>query len=562
MSSQRIGAAGAPRDRSVGAPGAGLRRAAAAGAIALALLAVLHYRRDDRLRRDAEQFMHRFGLDARRPLDAQSMLLEPSGDLACDVAADAALRDAGKNPPSAGAGSSEQLNAAQELMLDAIARRPGSVQHLLLLGQIAHARGKLAGGPAPPFSRVRSGRPDLWAKPLRVAAAAAPGADAVWEALGSSSLASWSGLTEEQRSEVPAVLERAFANPDFVLREFSRAVAVLGSSQTVRLLPEIAKPLRVALLAVLRGGDVRTAGLLLPRADKAERKQRSEELRKIEERRRLGDLDGMRAGCLMWMSEHRIEDFGDPRGRAQVARLLDLWPDDRIGDWSTDPRADLIGFFLDHSVGEGGEVRPEAIARAVAALTGVPTPVRARAKLLTGEITAAEDLAGADVTGSAGWSSFFVSLARFHRSRGSYLEARLALERLAPEAREECDAALERREIARAMKDKDELDAVRRSIVLRAPSDLQPWWSNGTALSLCLDPEQAAGGWLDIELVADAPAFAAFGWDGGRLGSLVVEKTGAVSIPLSGLVGRRIFWVRTLAGGPVRPSATRLRARR
>jgi hypothetical protein len=307
---------------------------------------------------------------------------------------------------------------------------------------------------------------------------------------------------------------------------------------------------------------VRTAGLLLPRADKAEKKQRAEELRKIEERRRLGDVDGMRAGCLMWMSEHRIEDFGDPLGRAQVARLLELWPDDRIGDWNSDPRADLIGFFLDHPVDDAGEVRPEAIARAVAGLTGVPAPVRARTKLLTGEITAAEDLAGSDATGSSAWSGFFVSLARFHRSRGSHLEARLALERLAPEAREECEAALERREIARALKDKDELDAVRRAIVLKAPSDLQPWWSNGTALSLCLDPEQAARGSLDIELAGDAPAVVAFGWDGGRLGSLVVEKTGSVSMPLSGLTGRRIFWVRTLAGGPVRPNATRLRVGR
>jgi hypothetical protein len=130
---------------------------------------------------------------------------------------------------------------------------------------------------------------------------------------------------------------------------------------------------------------------------------------------------------------------------------------------------------------------------------------------------------------------------------------------VSPLSRDECEVALERREIARALGDRDAQEAARRSPALRPPSDLEAAWTAESTLSLCVDPETSAQGRLEVELAAEAPAFVAFGWDGGRLGSLVVASGRTLSVPLTGISGRRTFWLRALAGGPVRPVATRVR---
>ncbi|MEP6801188.1 MAG: hypothetical protein ABJC07_04580 [Acidobacteriota bacterium] len=537
----------------------GLRRTLAAAALVLAGIAVAHDLFDARLEHQAEQFMRRFGLDARRPLDLQSMQLEPAGDLAADVALDGALRDleadTGGGSSRSSARSASQLAAAQDLMLDAVARRPGSVHHLLLLGEAAHAEQDLAEKTEPASPETSLVRIALWARPLRIAAVAAPGADATWEALAASYLASWNDLAAEDRSDASAALPRAFRNPDFVTREFPRAVAVLRPEEAVRLLPDAARPLRAALRASVSGGDVATAGLLAARADRSERKQRSADLLEIEARGALGDIESMRYLCQIWADHHGIQDFDDPPGRAQVARLLDLWPAELVGDWNLDRRGELVTFFFEKNA---PEAKPEAIARAVAALSGAPAVVRARAKLLVGQLEDAETIAAAEPSsGSLEWTPYFVALAKFQRSRGRALEARRVLERLSPLSREDCDVALERREIARAIGDREALEAIGRSAPLRAPSDPGAAWSSDSTLPLCVDPEASARGRLEVELAADAPAFVAFGWDGGRLGSLVVARGRTLSIPLSGVSGRRTFWLRALAGGPVRPVATR-----
>ncbi|MEO8429908.1 MAG: hypothetical protein ABI592_00255 [Acidobacteriota bacterium] len=535
-----------------------LRTGLAALALAFAALAILHDRIDGRMRTRAEAFMRRFGLDQRRPDDLQSMALEPAGDLAADVAVDGALRDLEAERPPGSPRSSDraaaQLAAAQELMLDAVAKRPGSIHHLLLLGQAAHAEQGLAAHSEPASPETSLVRIALWARPLRTAAAAAPGADPAWEALAESFLASWSELAAEDRSEVSGALRTAFRNPDFVGRQFPRAVAVLGSERAAALLPDAARPLRVALRASLAGGDVATAGLLSPRADRAERKQRSADLREIEARGALQDAEGMRYLCQIWAGEHGIQDFDDAPGRSQVARLLDLWPSELVGDWNTDRRGELVMFFFEKNA---TEARPEAIARAVAALSGAPAPVRARARLLVGQVEDAETIAAAEPnTGSLEWAPYLIALARFQRLRGHALDARQVLDRLSPLSREDCDVSLERREIARALGDQEALDALRRGPSFRLAADLGAAWSANQTLSLCVDPESASGT-LEVELAAEAPAFVSFGWDGGRLGSVVITSGRTLSIPLAGLSGRRSFWIKAQAGGPVRPVATR-----
>jgi hypothetical protein len=65
-----------------------------------------------------------------------------------------------------------------------------------------------------------------------------------------------------------------------------------------------------------------------------------------------------------------------------------------------------------------------------------------------------------------------------------------------------------------------------------------------------------------MDVAADAPAVVSFGWDGGRLGTVVVERSASISVPISGLRGRRTFWTRSVSGGTARPVATKWRTGR
>lgn len=534
-------------------PGIVAPRMLACVALALSVLAVFHYRREVSWRLESESFFRHFSLDKTRPLDLQAMRLEPAGDLASDVAVDGALRELMTIPRSNSGISDGMLVAARNLILDSIERRPGSVHHLLLLGEVAHAEqsGKIASPDGSPLQVV------LWAHPFRVASAAAPGMDAAWEAFASSGVTSWSHLGPREQAEVTVALRRAFFDPHFVQREFPLAVATLGGPAAVRLLPQIAQPLRVAVQTSLKGGDVATAGLLFRSADRAERRQRSEDLRKIEVRGRLRDLEGMRRDCTSWVTEHSVLDFGDPQGLAQVDRVLDLWPDDRVSEWSMDPRSDLVSFCLDRT---RGEVNSQAIVRAVDSLLGVPASVRARARLMAGDFRGAEEIAENDHAGSSiEWTPFFVSLARLQRLQGDSLSARSALDRVIPAAREDCDVLLERRAIGRALSNREEIDRSQQALFKRRVADLQSSWTAAGMLTLCVDPEALGGMIVDVDLESTGPSFVSFGWEGGRLGSLVVDPTASVSFPLAGLSGRRTLWLRTRAGATTRPTATRLR---
>ncbi len=441
----------------------------------------------------------------------------------------------------------EQLRAARDLMLDAVEARPGWAYHRFLLGRVVYAaaRGSRNTNPV--------GRTELWAVPLRRAAEAAPGA-AMWATLGGAYLESWSGLPPAMRAEAPAVLKRAFLDPGFVSRTFLSAATALGREEAIRLLPDLSRPLRAAVEALSRGGDVAGAAVLFGRLERAERKQRAVDLWKIEERDRLGDIEDLRAACSGWVSEHPISDFDHPPGRALVARILELWPNDKTGDWRTDPRGELVRFFLN---GRERDVKGEAMDRAVEALSGVPQAVRARVKLLAADPHRAQALTGESETeDSFEWTPFFVELAGFELKRGHAREARMALERLAPDAHEECDLLLARREVARALGDGLELDAVSQRLEsLSASFYPQGAWSADGTLSLCVDPEQSASRFLTVELVTQSPALVSYGWDGGRLGALLVRGNGVVRVPLTGLIGRRTFSIRALIGGPARPVA-------
>ncbi|MDQ2970697.1 MAG: hypothetical protein M3R34_06115, partial [Acidobacteriota bacterium] len=139
----------------------GQRRLAGTACLVLAALSLFHYLGDLRLRDPAERFVRNFSVDRRHPFEVAAMRLEPSGDLACAMAVDAALRETPKAPP-------EELMEARGLMLRALGVRPGWPFHAYLLGRTAAGLSAHSDGGDPPS------RPDRWAVPLRVAARAAP----------------------------------------------------------------------------------------------------------------------------------------------------------------------------------------------------------------------------------------------------------------------------------------------------------------------------------------------------------------------------------------------------
>jgi hypothetical protein len=205
-----------------------------------------------------------------------------------------------------------------------------------------------------------------------------------------------------------------------------------------------------------------------------------------------------------------------------------------------------VKFFLD---GREESVSPAVLLRTVAALNGVPDPVRARIELAAGHVEAARALARAIAASPEEWSAFHLDVARRELSAGRIVEARQALSRLGPEARGGCGALLLRREIARRLRDVDEArTAESRLATLREPEP-HDWSSVGT-LSLCVDPEWSTGRILDVVIGPGAPALVRWGWDGGRAGTLAVPASEtSVRAPLDRAAGQRMLWVSFLIGG-------------
>ncbi|MGH9399593.1 MAG: hypothetical protein ACRD00_04435, partial [Thermoanaerobaculia bacterium] len=358
------------------------------------MLSVASYKQDLLARRAAEKAVRQFTLDRRRPFDAETARLAPAGDLAAGIVANAALADALGSVRLTDLDASlreawlesvrhtdEELRVAQDLMQDAAAARPGWADHRFRLGALAYA--------------AKSRPPELWMTPLHSANRAAPGEDAIPNFLAAAYLETWSTLAPEARANAPAILKRAFLDSDFVSRGFLPAVAALGRGAAFPLLPDATRPLRAAVAVLSRSGDVEGAAFLFDRLERAEQRECASDLLEIEQRYRLGDVTGLRDACRAWASAHPVREHDRPEGRAQAARVLELWPNDTTGRWLSDPRADLVRFFLN---GRESDVSGDAVARAVEALSGVPDTVEARAKLLAGDLDGVQTLVGRSQT--------------------------------------------------------------------------------------------------------------------------------------------------------------------
>ncbi len=544
---------------------AGPRAVSAAVCAACALSSVLLARGDGRLRGEAREFARRFTLDERRPDYAATARFAAAGDLAFSPLVSATLEDAnsptriGGLPPElrrlwleSAEGLGDEIAAAREMMLRAIALRPGWPYHELMLGQVAYASGRRAGA---------VGARERWLAPLFAAAAGAPGDDATSDALGAALIEAWSALSESERASASGTLRRAFEDVAFFERVFPAAVPVVGPRAAWRLVPEQPRALLVAQKIAL-SLDLPAAVALSKRWETVERARRKADLERAEDRFRRGDLHGLRSAVRNWMSVHSYGDFGDHQGLAEVARLIEIWPEDRAGTWQADPRGVLVRFMLD---GRTDLVSGRALERLAAGLAGVPDPVKAELSLLADNRYAWEKVVRSTMTlGSFEWTPFLVRLARWHLAARDAEEAALALRQLAPRAREECEALLVRRDVARARDDRGELEAVERSLeASTAPASGREAWSKSGSLPLCVDPERKDRLILRVRFESPSAAFLAYGWDGGRIGTLVVEHDTELEVLLDGLSGRRFFRITALAGpAPVLLGSTLVAAAR
>ena len=499
----------------------------------------------------AQAFVHRFALDMRKPEEIGAMKYEPAADLATGIAVNAALSDiaaTGGSPKEAGGiDLTQQGAAARDLMLDAMAKRPGWAYHRFLLGRLASRSPEGSADPASPAWDART-------VPLRLAAEAAPGLDAPWTALAGTYLGQWQRLSPAQRTEASVVLRRALQDSTFLASHFLELSTLVGAEEASALLPENSELLYAAAAAFSAHGDLAASKSLFDRASAAERREREDGLSKIESRFRMRDREGLAAACADWASRHPVAGLDDPAGRAQAARVLELWPGDRGGPWDADPRADLVRFFLD---GREGAVAPETLLRTIGALSDVPDPVSARVRLRAGDVSGAQEIASRPQDpGALEWVAYYSDLARTLIRQGRARDARGALDLVPYVAREECDGLLARRDVARALKDSAEqaLIAQRLDALRTLPRTLDVA-AEGGGLSLCLDPELASGPAVDLRLTATAPTIVEYGWGRGRTGRALLQGERVVSVPFGGLSGRRDLVVRTIGGGAARATA-------
>ncbi|MFN2386427.1 MAG: hypothetical protein ABR576_09105 [Thermoanaerobaculia bacterium] len=521
-----------------------VRLALALACLSAAALSLAHYQDDLRLRRAGEEFVERYRLDDRRPLEAATRRLEPAGDLALAAAVSAMLpaqieprhMEAGEEPPAATPAS---LAEARSLLLAAVRSRPGGGYHRLLLGRAEYLLDR-AGGDA--------SAPERWALALSRAADAAPGLDSLWTTLATAYLQSWDRLSPRRRSEASSVFARALQDPAFVSRDFLATASRVGIDRALALLPARRAPLEAAFEQLSRIGDLQAAARLIDPLHEAERRERAADLARIEERFRLGDVDGLRLACRDWVQRHPVEEFDDPAGRQQAARILELWPSYRPGSWSGDPRGELVRFFL---AGREKDAESESLLRAVQALSAVPAPVTARVRLLAGDAHGAEALARrAGDAGSFEWTPYLVARARFELSRGRVPEARQAVRRIASAAAQQCDVLLVRRDVAAALGDAAGRDVAEQGLaqLVHRPVESQSTRRAGATVPLCLDPKRVAGSRLAVELEPKRPAIVSYGWNGGQIGTVMVETPKRLLIQAPEGEGIWIFSVLARAG--------------
>ncbi len=214
--------------------------AIASGLLFAAAVAILV--RDARVRRDWAAVASRYDGARRFPAALETANVIDENGEAGIVLAEALVGEGAETSP-------ESRSGAQEVVLGIVEQRPGSAFARLSLGRAAGLSGPTAG----------------WARPLELAAAAAPGLDLAWSELASRYLATWETLSSGDRQQAEAVLRRAFASPDFLGAALPTAVETVGPERAVRTLPDDPATLRRAVEILKEAGNGRAAALVSAR---------------------------------------------------------------------------------------------------------------------------------------------------------------------------------------------------------------------------------------------------------------------------------------------------------
>lgn len=521
---------------------------AAAGLLALAAVAIVRYRADLERRKPLEAFAVRYSLQQRHEEDAHSLAKAPTFEFGAESVARAAVSDAAGGVDLSKVSSEvrtlwldvvgeldTELATASTLLLDAIRFRPGWAYNHAYLGvaQYHLARRNAHLGE----------HPERWLTPFRVAIAAAPGDrwTAVWA--GYAAIDSWPYLSGAQRESVVPLLREALQDPNYVADSFLPVIDAVGHDRAFAMLPNAAAPLYAAMKVEAEAAHTDAAAALFRRWERAEWQERVRDLNEVEERYRLDDRSGTLQQVRSWASRHHFFGFDTPAGRAQVARLLALWPSEP-GEWGRDPRTRAVRYLLDRPL---SDTERRAIGNTVNALSRMPPPERARALVVAGDSYGAEAIANA-AGGGVGleWTPYFVASIHDHLRNGRLTDARATLRRVAPMALDECDVAVARQAIEAAEGSSLPLPAQTAPVTYPAAA-----WA-GQRLAVCVDPFAVARG-LRVEFSAEADALVSFGFDDGRLATALFPAGNVtIRVPLDDGGGRRVFGYRTIAGGPVR----------
>ena len=427
----------------------------AVACLALAVVSVVRWSGDLRTRDPLDRFVTEYRFDLRRPDVAQSVRLAPSFDIGADLLANYALADAVvpaklrdltpeqrqawiEMPANIG----NELRDARQLMLASIAALPGWPYHQALLGQLVYTDGARVLSP----DLVR--RSEQWSIPLRRAAEAAPADGQIWQSLALGYLQTWPDLSAKHREHLPVALRQSFEDPAFVRAIFGAAVDMVGLDETVAALPERPSSLKHAFAALRDRDQLDAAWSIHQRWEAAEWLARERDLAEIETRMARGDVAIARRLCERWTSTHSVWDWDSREGQAQVARLLDAWPEGTTGTWLRDPRAEAVRYFL---AGRHEGASPAGLVRAIDALEGVPAAIRAEVLVTAGDFARADAL-DRELAGESHLARVPYLVTRARRALALEGPARAAaiLEEIPAVAREECAVEALRAEIAGA----------------------------------------------------------------------------------------------------------------
>jgi hypothetical protein len=543
-----------------------MKRIVALVAAVLAIASVTRYEGDRSARNASMHFLSDFDVALRHPEIAATIPLVPAADLGAEVIGDVTLADslgsvnlADATPELRGRWLRaiervpDELTRARAITLDALATRPGWPEHWAVLGEIEYASQRRVGG-ASDFRR--------WEEPLRTSLAYFPGSDAASTFLSTAYLENWPSLTDAMRSRAVSGFRRALLDPGFASMAFPVLIEAVGIDHAITLLPQDPATLRAAFDALAKGGDITRAAAVYQMWESSEWRARVEELHEIESRARMSDVERQRELAQNWLARHSPADFDSPAGRDQELRVLQLAVNDRIGPWQSDPRASVVRFFLNRRIvpGSSGARGIETaaggavVSSVVSSLSGVPEPIRARARLLGGDVEGAQSIfERSDSAGSFEWTPFLLDLASYRMAQNSLDTARAALEALAPAARGECDSVVVHRRLAA-------LDGSSAGTAIPASTALPPTaWSSNGSLSLCIDPDAATIHQLVTAVEAPRPVLVAWGWNDGRQGILQLDAgRTVVRVATTGRAGRQTFFIRSLTGARITPGPATL----